>query len=182
VKNIKVTRYSNPKAHGWAGYIEPEDASWIAFIGLDGAPRFFLHRHQDTGAILPDDPAEREEQIARLAREGDLRIGMAEDGTGWDGDSPLAVGERVFPLGEDGRSKGARPRRALVTNLECRSEEWWDAAAERAEEFPEQTRLFVAGVRPERAEVDAEQADGFMTLARTLPGWAPPYPVTAVDV
>lgn len=52
--NIKVTRYPDPKSVGWAGYLEPEDRSWIAFVGLDGRPVFFLNR-DSTGACLPND-------------------------------------------------------------------------------------------------------------------------------
>lgn len=63
MQNIEVTRYSNPKAVGWAGYIEPEDGSWIAFVGLDGQPVFFLHRDEH-GGVLPDDPDERAAVLA----------------------------------------------------------------------------------------------------------------------
>lgn len=51
MQRIKVTRYTDPAAVGWAGYIEPEDESWIAFIGLDGVPVVFLSRSA-TGAVL----------------------------------------------------------------------------------------------------------------------------------
>lgn len=50
MQNIKVGRYSDPKALGWVGWIEPEDLSWIAFIGLNGRPVFFLNRDPRTGA------------------------------------------------------------------------------------------------------------------------------------
>lgn len=60
MQNITVTRYSNPKAVGWAGYIEPEDKGWIAFIDLGGRPLFFLNRDPETGRVLPDDPADRD--------------------------------------------------------------------------------------------------------------------------
>jgi hypothetical protein len=53
--NIKVTRYPDPKATGWSGYLEPDDRSWIAFVGLDGRPVFFLNRDPATGACLPND-------------------------------------------------------------------------------------------------------------------------------
>jgi hypothetical protein len=102
--NIQIKRYSRPLETGWAGYIEPTDASWIAFVGLDGLPRFFLHRDPVTGAILPDDPAEREGWI-RVLRSGEqpgLRIGMVEDGSA--GPTALAPGERVYPVGFDGRA------------------------------------------------------------------------------
>jgi hypothetical protein len=52
MQNIIVTRYENPQAVGWAGYLEPADKSWIAFIDLKGAPTFFLER-DETGAVVP---------------------------------------------------------------------------------------------------------------------------------
>jgi len=52
MQSIKVTRYDNPKALGWVGYIEPADASWIAFIDLEGRPVFFLTRDA-SGAVQP---------------------------------------------------------------------------------------------------------------------------------
>lgn len=64
MQQIHVSRYSDPIGTGWAGYIEPADRGWIAFIGLDGKPIFFLHRDPVTGACLPDDPAERAAQLA----------------------------------------------------------------------------------------------------------------------
>jgi len=197
VKNVKIHRYSNPKAHGWAGWIEPEDRSWIAFVGRNGLPMIFLHRDPKTGAILSDDPAEHAEGLARLAREGGPRIGMLYDGSG--DPAGLVVGEPVFPLGYDGTGDVSTwsghgsdwpgygkpwPSKTkwIVTNLECVSEEWWLAAAERSDEFPTQTRLFVSGLRAARAEVDADQADKFLEIAKTLPGWCPPYPVTVSAV
>lgn len=49
--NIVVGRYSNPKAIGWQGWIEPEDRAWIAFIDLEGRPKFYLNRDPKTGAV-----------------------------------------------------------------------------------------------------------------------------------
>lgn len=49
---MNVHRYSNPSDVGWAGWIEPDDKSWIAFIGLDGLPVFFLNRDPKTGAVI----------------------------------------------------------------------------------------------------------------------------------
>lgn len=67
--HIHVKRYHDPKASGgYVGYIEPADQSWIAFIDLDGWPRFYLHR-DETGRILPDDPAERARAQALLAKQ-----------------------------------------------------------------------------------------------------------------
>lgn len=104
MQNINVTRYANPKATGWAGYIEPADLSWIAFIGLDGRPLFFLNRDPKTGAILGDDPAERESGIAQAAEtaaRGSAHTGMklaAEKTPEWS-IGPVAV---VGPLGVSG--------------------------------------------------------------------------------
>lgn len=69
MQNIHVVRYGSPKETGWAGYIEPEDQTWIAFIDLEGRPKFYLHREPETGAVLPDDPVEREEMLARVRGE-----------------------------------------------------------------------------------------------------------------
>ena len=48
---MKITRYEDPKAAGWQGYIEPEDGSAITFIALDGSSVTFLHRDPQTGAV-----------------------------------------------------------------------------------------------------------------------------------
>lgn len=55
MQQINVKRYADPKATGWAGWIEPEDKSWVAFIDLKGHPTFFLNRDPETGACLPND-------------------------------------------------------------------------------------------------------------------------------
>lgn len=91
MQDIHVRRYSNPKATGWAGWIEPEDRSWIAFIDLAGAPRFFLNRDPATGAVLPDDPAERGPGIN--VEGGVLPPLVLPDGARLDGDTPLARDE-----------------------------------------------------------------------------------------
>jgi hypothetical protein len=104
MQNINVTRYANPKATGWAGYIEPADLSWIAFIGLDGRPVFFLNRDPATGAILSDDPGARERDIANAgetAARGGAHTGMkiaAEKAPEWSIGPIAAVG----PLGVSG--------------------------------------------------------------------------------
>ncbi len=52
--NIIVGRYcaAGRASHGYAGWIEPVDKSWIAFIDTAGRPQFFLDRDPATGAIL----------------------------------------------------------------------------------------------------------------------------------
>ena len=59
MQDIKVSRYKDPKATGWAGWIEPSDKTWIAFIDLEGRPRFYLNRDPADGRCLPDDPNDR---------------------------------------------------------------------------------------------------------------------------
>lgn len=49
--NIEVGRYDHPESVGYAGWIEPDDKSWIAFIRVDGTPQFFLNR-DETGAVI----------------------------------------------------------------------------------------------------------------------------------
>jgi hypothetical protein len=53
VCNIRVGRYSNPEqTGGWAGWIEPEDLSWIVFVRKDGSVQVYLNRDPKTGAVL----------------------------------------------------------------------------------------------------------------------------------
>lgn len=49
--NITVGRYDHPESVGYQGWLEPEDRSWIAFVGNDGKPVFFLNRDPETGAV-----------------------------------------------------------------------------------------------------------------------------------
>jgi hypothetical protein len=105
MQNIKVSRYSDPKSHGWAGWIEPEDRSWVAFIGLDGRPLFYLNRDPRTGAILPDDPTEREAHLKYLAEQTPtpLHTGvtLTEEAVKLPGVTG-EPGEVVIPLGVSG--------------------------------------------------------------------------------
>jgi hypothetical protein len=49
--NVKVHRYADT-SHGFAGWIEPDDKSWILFIPVSGEPQFFSKRDPVTGACL----------------------------------------------------------------------------------------------------------------------------------
>jgi hypothetical protein len=49
--NVKVGRYDHPDSVGWLGWIEPEDKSWIMFIGLDHRPVVYLDHDPETGAV-----------------------------------------------------------------------------------------------------------------------------------
>jgi hypothetical protein len=103
MQNIKVTRYPDPKALGWAGYIEPEDLSWIAFIGLNGRPVFFLNRDPRTGRILSDDPAERAADLAKPPEHGAFTgVMLTDEHLAKDPSIELPPGQRVIPLGISG--------------------------------------------------------------------------------
>jgi hypothetical protein len=53
MENVKVGRYSNPELlKFWQGWIEPNDLSWIMFIGANGRPSMFLTRDPQTGAVV----------------------------------------------------------------------------------------------------------------------------------
>lgn len=52
MQNITVGRYEQPSVtKDWQGWIEPDDLSWIAFIGADGVPIVFLDRDPISGAV-----------------------------------------------------------------------------------------------------------------------------------
>ncbi len=120
MQDIKVHRYAHPKAVGWAGWLEPKDRSWIAFIGLDGHPIFFLNRDPETGAILgdADSPEERAKHIAYLRARtmfNGRHIGEPSDGSATypEGErDPHELGEPIHPLGESGGGGDVVPRRA----------------------------------------------------------------------
>ena len=104
MQSIKITRYRDPKAVGWAGYLEPEDRSWIAFIGRDGRPVFFLNRDPVTGAVLGDeDPAGdvvamREQEAVQGARALHTGVALTVEEIEASG-GHLEPGQVVQPLG-----------------------------------------------------------------------------------
>lgn len=49
--NVTVGRYDHPSQVGYQGWIEPQDMTWVAFVGNDGAPVVFLDRDPVTGAV-----------------------------------------------------------------------------------------------------------------------------------
>lgn len=51
MQNIKVGRYESSDS-GYLGWIEPEDATWIAFVRDDHVPEVYLDREPETGAVL----------------------------------------------------------------------------------------------------------------------------------
>jgi hypothetical protein len=103
MQNIQVHRYSHPKTHGWAGWLEPEDRSWIAFIGLDGRPLFFLNRDPVSGAVLGDDPASGNSEESQTSRRLYTGVSLVkEDLDESQGVTSPAPGEPIFPLGIDG--------------------------------------------------------------------------------
>lgn len=50
MNNIEVRRYERPDEVGYAGWVEPEDRSWVLFIANDGTPTLFVGR-DSTGAV-----------------------------------------------------------------------------------------------------------------------------------
>ena len=56
MQNITVGRYNldrEQKGHSWAGWIEPEDRTWIMFVGEDPSQlQVYLDRDPETGAVL----------------------------------------------------------------------------------------------------------------------------------
>ncbi len=115
--NIQVSRYPDPKATGWAGYIQPEDRSWIAFIGLDGRPIFFLHRDPRTGRVLSDDPAERDADLARPPTEAPhTGVTLTDEHLAKDPSIGTEhIGMPIIPLGIDGTGGvGIEPRAGVV--------------------------------------------------------------------
>jgi len=51
LSRIRVGRYDQPDKVGWLGWIEDEWKTWVAYIDLEGHPRFYLNR-DDTGKVL----------------------------------------------------------------------------------------------------------------------------------
>ena len=47
---ITIKRY-DPSVAGYQGTIEPEDRSWIVYVGIDGVPLFYPHRAPDGGVL-----------------------------------------------------------------------------------------------------------------------------------
>ena len=61
MQNITVGRYESepivdgkayPKGHDYAGWIEPNDLSWILFVKDDHSVQMYLNRDPETGAVL----------------------------------------------------------------------------------------------------------------------------------
>ena len=52
MQNIIVGRYEYPEFTGWAGWIEPEDKSWIVFVKNDHSVEVYLERDPETGAVI----------------------------------------------------------------------------------------------------------------------------------
>ena len=120
MQNIKVGRYSKEGFDGtpgvgvnWQGWIEPEDRSWIAFIDVYGRPTFFLNRDPVTGAILGDDPEERERDIKFKHSESPRGLYTGVKVTEEESKLPgvvTAPGEIVPPLGVNPhRDRGEGP-------------------------------------------------------------------------
>ncbi len=81
-KNTGGTASAPPVGARWAGWIEPEDKSWILFIGADGKPSFFPCR-EGSGAVAKPlaltwgDACEKIEGAQRSMPPGDYEAFMA---------------------------------------------------------------------------------------------------------
>lgn len=50
--NIHIGRYHDPsETGGWAGWVEPDDKSWILFIAEDGTVQFYSERDENGGVV-----------------------------------------------------------------------------------------------------------------------------------
>lgn len=49
MKTAKFYAYSNPQDVGYIGWIEPDDKSWIMFVGIEGEFHFYGKRDKDGG-------------------------------------------------------------------------------------------------------------------------------------
>lgn len=87
MQSISIKRYPKPTLIGWAGFLEPADKLWIAFIDLDGRPTFFLNRDPESGCVLPDDPTERDAALLTLAHEQKRREAWAR-GESYEPEAP----------------------------------------------------------------------------------------------
>ena len=53
--NIKIGRYDHPSVTvDYAGWIEPDDRSWIIFLGADGAPAIYYAERDASGGVIGD--------------------------------------------------------------------------------------------------------------------------------
>lgn len=53
MQNITVGRYSTtPEPGEYAGWIEPEDRSWLLFVRTDHSVEMYLDRDPETGAVI----------------------------------------------------------------------------------------------------------------------------------
>lgn len=50
MQNITVGRY-DVEGNGYAGWIEPDDRSWILFVTDDHSVEMYLDRDPETGAV-----------------------------------------------------------------------------------------------------------------------------------
>lgn len=53
--NVKIGRYDHPSITvDYSGWIEPEDRSWIIFLGADGKPAIYYAERDESGGVVGD--------------------------------------------------------------------------------------------------------------------------------
>lgn len=53
MSNIKIGRYDHPSITvDYAGWIEPDDKSWIIFLGADGKPAVYYDQRDEHGGVV----------------------------------------------------------------------------------------------------------------------------------
>ena len=53
MSNLKIGRYSHESVSSeYAGYIEPDDKSWIIWLGADGKPALYFAEREPGGAVV----------------------------------------------------------------------------------------------------------------------------------
>lgn len=53
--NVKIGRYDHPSVTAdYSGWIEPDDKSWIIFLGSDGKPLVYYAEREESGAVVGD--------------------------------------------------------------------------------------------------------------------------------
>ena len=59
----------------------------------------------------------------------------------------------------------------LLVNTENNAEIWWDAARDAIDQFPKSTQDFIKSNLTNEVIVSEEDADAFIGVAESLPGW-----------
>lgn len=51
--NIKIGRYDHESvSREWAGWVEPDDGSWIIYLDAEGKPGLYFPEREPSGAVI----------------------------------------------------------------------------------------------------------------------------------